>query len=255
MVAQFSNSQGKSFRATIPKNFNSKNDAEDFLKSCSDTIFSISELSKKPAKKSPAAPFTTSTLQQEASRKLGYPVGKTMQVAQRLYEAGLITYMRTDSVNLSVDARNDAEKEISDFYGNEYSKQRVFKSKSKGAQEAHEAIRPTNMKTHSIDKEYDQNRLYDLIWKRTLASQMSEAELERTQVKIAASTHNELFTASGEVLLFDGFLKVYLEGTDDDDEEQEGMLPAMTMPTVNGAPFFWKALILTTPPPHRVAAL
>ena len=203
VVAQFSNSQGKSFRATIPKNFNSKNDAEDFLKSCSDTIFSISELSKKPAKKSPAAPFTTSTLQQEASRKLGYPVGKTMQVAQRLYEAGLITYMRTDSLNLSVDARNDAEKEISDFYGSEYSKQRVFKSKSKGAQEAHEAIRPTNMKIHSIDKEYDQNRLYDLIWKRTIASQMSDAELERTNVKIQNSKNEKIFTANGEMIKFD----------------------------------------------------
>ena len=192
VVAQFSNSKGRNFKATIPKNFDSKNEAEDFLKSCSDAIFSISELSKKPAKKSPAAPFTTSTLQQEASRKLGYPVGKTMQVAQRLYEAGLITYMRTDSVNLSVDARNDAEKEISDFYGNEYSKQRVFKSKSKGAQEAHEAIRPTNMKTHSIDKEYDQNRLYDLIWKRTIASQMSDAELERTNVKIQNSKNEKI---------------------------------------------------------------
>ena len=228
VVAQFSNSQGKSFKAAIPKNFNSKNDAEDFLKSCSDAIFSISELSKKPAKKSPAAPFTTSTLQQEASRKLGYPVGKTMQVAQRLYEAGLITYMRTDSVNLSVDARNDAEKEISDFYGNEYSKQRIFKSKSKGAQEAHEAIRPTNLKIHSVDKEYDQNRLYDLIWKRTIASQMSDAELERTNVKIQNSKNEKIFTANGEMIKFDGFLKVYLEGNDNEDEEKAGMLPNLS---------------------------
>ena len=225
VVAQFFNTEGKSFKAIIPKNFESKTSAEAFLKSCSTSEFSIADLSKKPAKKSPAPPFTTSTLQQEASRKLGYPVGKTMQVAQRLYEAGLITYMRTDSVNLSVDARDAAEEEITNFYGKEYSKQRVFKSKVKGAQEAHEAIRPTNMKLHSIDKEYDQNRLYDLIWKRTLASQMSDAQLERTNVKIENSENEKIFTANGEMIKFDGFLKVYLEGNDNEDEEKAGMLP------------------------------
>ena len=225
VVAEFSNNEGKSFKATIPKNFDSKEAAEKFLKSCSDANFSIADLTKKPAKKSPAAPFTTSTLQQEASRKLGFPVGKTMQVAQRLYEAGLITYMRTDSVNLSVDARNEAEEEIVNYYGKEYSKQRVFNSKAKGAQEAHEAIRPTNMKMHSIDTEYDQNRLYDLIWKRTLASQMSDAQLERTNVKIENSNNSKIFTANGEMIKFEGFLKVYLEGTDNEDEEQAGMLP------------------------------
>ena len=225
VVAQFFNTEGKSFKAIIPKNFESQISAEAFLKSCSISEFSIADLSKKPAKKSPAAPFTTSTLQQEASRKLGYPVGKTMQVAQRLYEAGLITYMRTDSVNLSVDARDAAEEEITNFYGKEYSKQRVFKSKVKGAQEAHEAIRPTNMKLHSIDKEYDQNRLYDLIWKRTLASQMSDAQLERTNVKIENSENEKIFTANGEMIKFDGFLKVYLEGNDNEDEEKAGMLP------------------------------
>ncbi|MDO6745259.1 type I DNA topoisomerase [Tenacibaculum soleae] len=228
VIAQFSNKQGKSFKATIPKNFDSKKVAEDFLKSCANANFSIADLTKKPAKKSPAAPFTTSTLQQEASRKLGFPVGKTMQVAQRLYEAGLITYMRTDSVNLSEDARNAAEEEISNYYGKEYSKQRVFKSKAKGAQEAHEAIRPTNMKAHSIDTEYDQNRLYDLIWKRTLASQMSDAQLERTNVKIENSENDKIFTANGEMIKFDGFLKVYLEGTDNEEEEQAGMLPNLT---------------------------
>ena len=225
VVAQFSNIEGKTFKATIPKNFNSKKSAADFLKSCSGASFSIADLTKKPAKKSPAAPFTTSTLQQEASRKLGFPVAKTMQVAQRLYEAGLITYMRTDSVNLSVDARNAAEEEISNYYGKEYSKQRVFKSKAKGAQEAHEAIRPTEMKKHSIDSEYDQTRLYDLIWKRTLASQMSDAQLERTNVKIENSENEKIFTANGEMIKFDGFLKVYLEGTDNEEEEQAGMLP------------------------------
>ncbi|WP_299056458.1 type I DNA topoisomerase [uncultured Polaribacter sp.] len=230
VVAQFSNKEGKSFKATIPKNFTTKKGAEDFLNSCANADFNIADLSKKPAKKSPAAPFTTSTLQQEASRKLGFPVGKTMQVAQRLYEAGLITYMRTDSVNLSVDARNAAEEEISNYYGKEYSKQRVFKSKAKGAQEAHEAIRPTNMKMHSVDIEYDQTRLYDLIWKRTLASQMSDALLERTNVKIENSENSKIFTANGEMIKFEGFLKVYLEGNDDDEaEEQAGMLPNLTV--------------------------
>ena len=225
VVAEFSNKEGKKFKATIPKNFDSKKAAEDFLKSCAKADFSIADLTKKPAKKSPAAPFTTSTLQQEASRKLGFAVARTMQVAQRLYEAGLITYMRTDSVNLSVDARNEAEEEITASYGKEYSKQRVFKSKAKGAQEAHEAIRPTNMKMHAIDTEYDQNRLYDLIWKRTLSSQMSDALLERTNVKIKNSENSKIFTANGEMIKFEGFLKVYLEGKDDDEEEQAGMLP------------------------------
>ena len=187
VVAQFSNTNGKTFKATIPKSFASREEAEAFLKSAATANFSIADLTKKPAKKSPAAPFTTSTLQQEASRKLGYPVGKTMQVAQRLYEAGLITYMRTDSVNLSDDARTAAQEEITVSYGAEYSNLRVFKTKNKGAQEAHEAIRPTDMKLHSVDVEYDQNRLYDLIWKRTVASQMSDAQLERTNVKIENS--------------------------------------------------------------------
>jgi DNA topoisomerase-1 len=225
VAAEFSNKEGKAFKAIISKNFESKQDAEVFLKSCSNANFSITDLTKKPAKKSPAAPFTTSTLQQEASRKLGFPVAKTMQVAQRLYEAGFITYMRTDSVNLSVDARDAAAAEIANYYGKEYSKQRVFKSKSKGAQEAHEAIRPTNMKMHSVNLEYDQNRLYDLIWKRTLASQMSDALLERTTIKIENSKNSKIFTAKGEMIKFDGFLKVYLEGNDNEDEEQAGMLP------------------------------
>ena len=225
VVAEFSNNEGKKFKAAIPKNFESKKTAENFLKSCANADFSIADLTKKPAKKSPAAPFTTSTLQQEASRKLGFPVAKTMQVAQRLYEAGLITYMRTDSVNLSVDARDAAEEEITNYYGKEYSKQRVFKSKAKGAQEAHEAIRPTNMKMHSVDTEYDQTRLYDLIWKRTLASQMSDAQLERTNFKIENTKNEKIFTANGEMIKFEGFLKVYLEGNDNEEEEQAGMLP------------------------------
>lgn len=227
VVAEFTNEAGKSFKAKLPKNFNTKKEAEDFLQKNIGSIYKVADLETKPAKKSPAAPFTTSTLQQEAARKLYLPVGITMQLAQRLYEAGLITYMRTDSVNLSNEAMNAAQAEITKSYGKEFSKPRNFVTKSKGAQEAHEAIRPTDMSRHSVNIDRDQARLYDLIWKRTLASQMSDAELERTNVKIEANNHKETFAASGEVLLFEGFLKVYLEGHDDDEEEQEGMLPAM----------------------------
>jgi DNA topoisomerase-1 len=227
VVAEFTNESGKSFKAKLPKNFNTKKEAEDFLNKNIGSTYKVSDLETKPTKKSPTGPFTTSTLQQEAARKLYLPVGITMQLAQRLYEAGLITYMRTDSVNLSKDAMEAAQAEIIKSYGKEFSKPRTFVNKSKGAQEAHEAIRPTDMSRSTVNIDRDQARLYDLIWKRTLASQMSDAELERTNVKIAASNHGEIFTASGEVLLFEGFLKVYLEGSDDDDEEQEGMLPAM----------------------------
>ncbi len=225
--AEFSNEAGQSFKAKLPKNFSTKEEAYKFLESNAAAAFKVADLDKKPAKKSPAAPFTTSTLQQEASRKLYFSVSKTMTMAQRLYEAGLITYMRTDSVNLSDEARNGAQAEINEAYGSKYSKPRNYKGKSKGAQEAHEAIRPTDFSVHSVDIDRDQSRLYDLIWKRAIASQMSEAELERTNVKISASTHKEVFTANGEVITFDGFLKVYLEGTDDEDSEQDGMLPAM----------------------------
>ncbi|TDO77784.1 DNA topoisomerase I [Flavobacterium chryseum] len=227
VVAEFVNEAGKAFKAKLPKNFNTKKEAEDFLKQNIGSQYKVADLETKPTKKSPTAPFTTSTLQQEAARKLYLPVGITMQLAQRLYEAGLITYMRTDSVNLSKDAMDAAEAEIIKSYGKEFSKPRTFANKSKGAQEAHEAIRPTDMSRHTVNIDRDQARLYDLIWKRTLASQMSDAQLERTNVKIEANNHGEIFTASGEVLLFEGFLKVYLEGHDDDEEEQEGMLPAL----------------------------
>ncbi|WP_289665209.1 type I DNA topoisomerase [Flavobacterium panacagri] len=227
IVAEFVNEAGKAFKAKLPKNFNTKKEAEDFLNQNIGSKYKVADLETKPTKKSPTSPFTTSTLQQEAARKLYLPVGITMQLAQRLYEAGLITYMRTDSVNLSKEAMDAAEAEIIKSYGKEYSKPRVFANKNKGAQEAHEAIRPTDMSRHSVNIDRDQARLYDLIWKRTLASQMSDAQLERTNVKIEADNHDELFTASGEVLLFEGFLKVYLEGHDDDEEEQEGMLPAL----------------------------
>ena len=228
--AEFTTMDGSKFRAKLPKNFATEEEAKDFLEKNLGASYKISELTKKPAKKSPAAPFTTSTLQQEAARKLYFSVGKTMTIAQRLYEAGLITYMRTDSVNLSNDAKNAAQKEIIASYGKEYSKPRDYKGKSKGAQEAHEAIRPTDMSLHTITGDRDQARLYDLIWKRTLASQMSDAELERTNVKIDVLSKkkvSENFVANGEMIKFDGFLKVYLEGTDFEEEEQEGMLPNM----------------------------
>lgn len=227
VIAEFSNEAGKTFKAKLPKNFSSQKEAEDFLQQNIGSIYKVSDLETKPTKKSPAAPFTTSTLQQEAARKLYLPVGITMQIAQRLYEAGYITYMRTDSVNLSQEAMAAAQAEITRSYGKEFSKPRTFTSKAKGAQEAHEAIRPTDMSKHTLNIDRDQARLYDLIWKRTLASQMSDAELERTNVKIEANNHSEHFAASGEVIKFEGFLKVYLEGNDDDEEEQEGMLPAM----------------------------
>jgi len=227
ITAEFVNEAGKSFKAKLPKNFTTKTDAENFLKQNIGSTYKVGDLETKPTKKSPAAPFTTSTLQQEAARKLYLPVGITMQIAQRLYEAGLITYMRTDSVNLSHEAMAAAQAEITSYYGAEFSKPRSFNTKSKGAQEAHEAIRPTDMSRHTVDIDRDQARLYDLIWKRTLASQMSDAQLERTNVKIEANNHKETFTATGEVIKFEGFLKVYLEGHDDEDEQEEGMLPAL----------------------------
>jgi len=227
--AEFKTNEGSVFTAKLNKTYASQKEAEDFLKQNIGANFSVANLDKKPAKKSPAAPFTTSTLQQEASRKLYFSVSRTMQVAQRLYEAGLITYMRTDSINLSKDAIDAAKEAIISNYGKEYSKVRNFTGKTKGAQEAHEAIRPTDMTNQSPSLERDQSKLYELIWKRTLASQMSDAQLERTNVKIKTNTHKEVFTANGEVIKFDGFLKVYLEGTDEEDinEEQEGMLPSM----------------------------
>jgi len=229
VIAEFTNSDAKKFKAKLPKNFETKEAAEAFLNTCVSAEFKVTDLTKKPAFKTPAAPFTTSTLQQEASRKLYFPVAKTMVVAQRLYEAGLITYMRTDSVNLSEEAKKAAQEEITKSYGSEYSFPRNFVTKSKGAQEAHEAIRPTNMSTHTVDIENDQSRLYDLIWKRTVASQMSNAQLERTNVKIDNNKNSKTFTANGEVITFEGFLKVYLEGNDLEAEEQEGMLPKLTV--------------------------
>jgi len=229
VIAEFLTEEGKKFKASLPKNFENKEEAELFLNSSIGAKFSVDDLQKKPAKKSPAAPFTTSTLQQEASRKLNFPVAKTMMIAQRLYEAGLITYMRTDSFNLSEDAKTDAMQEIISSYGKEYSKPRNYSTKTKGAQEAHEAIRPTNMSQQTVSVDYDQNRLYDLIWKRTIASQMSSAQVERTNVRIVNNNNDSVFTANGEMIKFEGFLKVYLEGNDNEDEEQAGMLPKLSV--------------------------
>ena len=227
--ALFKTEKGQAFKAKLPKVFDTKENALIFLEKNKNATYNVSTLDKKPAKKSPAPPFTTSTLQQEASRKLYFSVSKTMNMAQRLYEAGLITYMRTDSVNLSDEARKSASKEINSSFGENYSSPRNFKGKSKGAQEAHEAIRPTNFAAHSVDVDRDQARLYELIWKRAIASQMSDAKLERTNIKISCNQHDDLFNANGEVIIFDGFLKVYIEGTDEEGVEQDGRLPAMKL--------------------------
>ncbi len=215
-------------KAELNKRFKTKEEVFVFLENCNKSQFEIEDIVTKPAKKSPAAPFTTSTLQQEASRKLGYSVNQTMRVAQSLYESGKITYMRTDSVNLSDLAIGTSKAEVIRMAGEEYSKTRQYSTKSKGAQEAHEAIRPTYMDQHQIDGTAQEKRLYELIWKRTIASQMADAQLERTTATISISGSSEKFIANGEVLVFDGFLKVYLESTDDENEqEQEGMLPPL----------------------------
>ncbi|HEK19508.1 MULTISPECIES: type I DNA topoisomerase [unclassified Mucilaginibacter] len=208
------------FKAELPERFAKQEDAEKFLQDCANAAFNVNSLDTRPTKRSPAAPFTTSTLQQEASRKLGFSVARTMQVAQRLYESGYITYMRTDSVNLSDTALNAAEKEITSAYGDKYHQLRKYKTKNASAQEAHEAIRPTYFNNHTIDGESSEKRLYELIWKRAIASQMSEAQFEKTVARIGISTRKEELVANGEVMKFDGFLKVYLESNDDDDDNQ-----------------------------------
>ena len=220
---------GKELKAELPQRFESEEEAMEFLKKCVGAEFSIKDLQKKPGKRSPAPPFTTSTLQQEASRKLGYSVSKTMTVAQKLYESGKISYMRTDSVNLSGEAIAGAKNKILDSYGEEYSEVRQYKTKSASAQEAHEAIRPTDFSQDQITGSNSEERLYDLIWKRAIASQMASAKLEKTTVSIGISTTDETLTATGEVVLFDGFLKIYMEGTDEEngDDDQKGMLPPL----------------------------
>jgi DNA topoisomerase-1 len=218
IIARFiinANSKQYELEAELNKRLPNKKAALEFLKNCINAGFSVEDVVKKPAKKSPSAPFTTSTLQQEASRKLGFSVARTMSIAQKLYEAGKITYMRTDSVNLSKTVLSDAKTIITKDYGEKYLNTRQFKTKSKGAQEAHEAIRPTYLKNKNIDGNDAEKKLYDLIWKRTVASQMKDAELEKTTVTIEISGNSEKFIATGQVLKFDGFLKVYKESTED----------------------------------------
>ncbi|MFK7757296.1 MAG: type I DNA topoisomerase [Flavobacteriales bacterium] len=244
VVAEFK-ADKKKFKAQLGKRFSSQKDAEAFLKKCQAADFTIDKLEKKPAKKSSAAPFTTSTLQQEAGRKLGYPVGVTMSIAQKLYESGKITYMRTDSLNLSDTALDAAEKEIKKSYGDKYSKRKSYNTKSKGAQEAHEAIRPTDMSLHSVPGDSSQSKLYDLIWKRTLASQMADAEFERTNVGIAMNNSDERFTAKGEIITFEGFLKVYLEGNDDEDDAEDELTKDSLPPLKNGQSLDYDEIIAT----------
>ena len=222
------------FKAELSERWAKQEDAEKFLQDCINADFDVKSLDTRPAKRSPAAPFTTSTLQQEASRKLGFSVSRTMTVAQKLYESGHITYMRTDSVNLSDTALNAAADEITSAYGDKYYQHRKYKTKSAGAQEAHEAIRPTYFNHHTIDGDNSEKRLYELIWKRAIASQMSEAQFEKTTAKISISTRKEELVANGEVMKFDGFLKVYLESNDEEEEtdtltdSEDTILPPLT---------------------------
>jgi DNA topoisomerase-1 len=259
-IFEVSNGAKKSaFKAVLPNRFSNRADAEQYLNACLGSTFSIGKIEKKPSKKSPSSPFTTSTLQQEASRKLGFSVTQTMVLAQKLYEAGKISYMRTDSVNLSETALEAAKKQISTQYGPEYHQQRKFANKNKGAQEAHEAIRPTDMSELSAGGDSAEKRLYDLIWKRTIASQMADAALEKTTAQIVPSNSSLHLEAQGEVILFDGFLKVYTESRDEgdtaiDEEENGNILPAMTQ----GQQATMKELTATqkfsTPPPRYTEA-
>ena len=231
VTAQFmlpaENGEKNILNTELSKRFKTREEAVAFLESCKDAQFVIDDVTTKPLKKSPAAPFTTSTLQQEAARKLGFTVSQTMMVAQRLYESGYITYMRTDSVNLSSLCIGSCKNVVTEMYGAEYLKSRNYSTSSKGAQEAHEAIRPTYMANATIEGTIPEKRLYELIWKRTIASQMADAQVEKTTVSIAISDHTEFFVATGEVTVFDGFLQVYRESTDDEAEGDAAVLPAV----------------------------
>jgi DNA topoisomerase-1 len=245
-------------KAEVSKHFGTDPEVNSFLENCANVDFKVLDVQQKPAKKTPASPFTTSTLQQEASLKLGFSVSRTMQVAQKLYEAGHITYMRTDSVNLSETAMEGAKNEIFSAYGKEYSHPSKYTNKSSNAQEAHEAIRPTNFAMHSLNSgERDEVRLYDLIWKRSIASQMSHAELERTTISIGNPKLPEIFQAKGEVIKFDGFLKVYLETNLDEEEnenETEGLLPAVEVGEILDRDFIRATQRFTRPSARYVEA-
>ena len=236
VTAQFTfmkDGQEYSMSAELPNRFDTEEETRKFVESCLNAGYKVEAIEKKPSVRYPAPPFTTSTLQQEAARKLGFSVANTMRIAQQLYESGKITYMRTDSVNLSSLALGMAKKEITENYGAEYVKTRQYQTKSKGAQEAHEAIRPTYLNQHTVKGTADERKLYELIWKRTIASQMADAQMERTNVNIGISTNDKQFVATGEVILFDGFLKVYMESYDDDRaEDTAAILPPIEVGTV-----------------------
>ncbi|WP_313375511.1 type I DNA topoisomerase [Chishuiella sp.] len=223
-IAIFETNEGKTLKANLTKDFSTLQEAEDFLNSCINADFKVTDLQKKPAKRTPSAPFTTSTLQQEASRKLGFSVSRTMRVAQQLYESGHITYMRTDSVNLSDDALAAIKSTVETEYGKNYVEIRKYKNKNSSAQEAHEAIRPTHFENHTINADDSMCKLYELIWKRTVSSQMANAELERTIIDIDNNKNKFIFQAKGEVIVFDGFLKVYQESHDDEDVDDDKVL-------------------------------
>ncbi|CAN5537628.1 type I DNA topoisomerase [soil metagenome] len=229
ITANFLLEKGKVLSAELSEKFSDENESYEFLKKCVGATYSIDKVEKKPSKRSPAPPFTTSTLQQEAGRKLGFSVAQTMTLAQRLYESGKISYMRTDSLNLSEDAIQGASQQITSSYGKEFLNVRRFKTKSESAQEAHEAIRPTDFSAQEVGGDRNEQRLYELIWKRAIASQMADAEIEKTIATIGISTVPQTFIATGEVIKFEGFLKVYIESTDDEeqDEESKGMLPPL----------------------------
>jgi len=228
-IGTFKNSSGVNLKAELNNKFDSAEEVKAFLQKNINSTYTVSNVEKKPAKKSPTPPFTTSTLQQEASRKLGFGVTRTMSTAQKLYEAGLITYMRTDSVNISEEAKSSILSKIESTYGDSYVNLRNYKNKNKSAQEAHEAVRPTDVSVEDISSDYDQQRLYQLIWRRTISSQMSDAQIERTVVKINSNSFDEIFIARGEVIKFDGFLRVYNEGTDDETQEEKGTLPQLNV--------------------------
>ena len=228
-IGTFKNSSGVNLKAELNNKFDSAEEVKAFLQKNINTTYTVSNVEKKPAKKSPTPPFTTSTLQQEASRKLGFGVTRTMSTAQKLYEAGLITYMRTDSVTISEEAKSSILSKIESKYGDSYVNLRNYKNKNKSAQEAHEAVRPTDISVEDISSDYDQQRLYQLIWRRTISSQMSDAQIERTVVNINSNSFDEIFIARGEVIKFDGFLRVYNEGTDDETQEEKGTLPQLNV--------------------------
>ena len=228
-IGTFKNSSGVNLKAELNNKFNSAQEVTAFLQKNINSTYTVSNVEKKPAKKSPTPPFTTSTLQQEASRKLGFGVTRTMSTAQKLYEAGLITYMRTDSVTISEEAKSSILSKIESTYGDSYVNLRNYKNKNKSAQEAHEAVRPTDISVEDISSDYDQQRLYQLIWRRTISSQMSDAQIERTVVNINSNSFDEIFIARGEVIKFDGFLRVYNEGTDDETQEEKGTLPQLNV--------------------------